>query len=444
MTETTETLAADGIEYSSFSGWIERPTDIAPAVEGEITADVVVVGGGYLGMGTALRLAERGVDVALLESEFCGWGAASRNAGYLTNTLAGDAQMHAAMHPRRLRRAVGFADRSVTYSDGLIDGLGIDCDYERTGNVIAAVTRGQLERSRWNARILTNAGADAEFVDGREFGLPAAFLGGIYERRGGIINPGKYARGLRSALMSSSARVFEHSPVGSIQPTSTGVTVTTASGTVRAKRVVIANNAHSRDLAITPRNLVAPLWVSLVETEPIDPERLRATGWTSRVGISTHHLCLESFRLTSRNTIIFGIRQAETARGALGARTPNPTVVADLVRGFRIRFPTLHDVAPQRAWGGWIGITTSWLPVVGEADRNVYYAVACNGHGLAQGPYLGSMLADRLCGDKAADDLEAVWRPRPRFAPSPAASSTAVRAAWRLDRFADYLDRRNR
>ncbi|MGW6423994.1 NAD(P)/FAD-dependent oxidoreductase [Nocardia sp. NPDC055053] len=439
----TDTIAEDGIVYSSFSGWIDQPAEYSSPLAGEVTADVAVVGGGYLGMATALRLAERGADVALLESEFLGWGAASRNAGYLTNTLAGDAQMLAAMHPWRLRRVIRFADASVDFSNTLIDRHGIDCDYERTGNVIAAVTRGQLKRSRWNAEILAKAGADAEFVDGPEFGLPTAFLGGIYERAGGLINPGKYARGLRTALLNSRVKVFEHSPVGSIQPTSRGVTVTTGGGHLHADSVVIASNAHSRDLAAAPRNMTAPLWVTLVETEPIDPERLRETGWTSRVGISTHHLVLESFRLTPHNTIIFGVRQPETTRGVLGARTPDPGVVADLVRGFRDRFPSLHDVAPQRAWGGWIAMTASWFPVAGEAEKNIYYAIACNGHGLAQGPYLGSLLADRLCGDDPADDLQAVWRPRPRFAPSPASSPAALRAVWRLDRFADRLDRRN-
>ncbi|MFF2554380.1 NAD(P)/FAD-dependent oxidoreductase [Nocardia sp. NPDC058058] len=433
-------MQADSVDYSSFSGWIDSPAEYAPTLTGEARADVVVVGGGYLGMSTALRLAQRGADVVLLESEFCGWGSASRNAGYLTNTLAGDAQMLAALHPRRLSRVIRFADSSVEFSNKLIDQLGIDCDYERTGNVIAAVTRGQLRRSRHNAEILVKAGADAEFIDGREFGLPDAFLGGIYERAGGLLNPGKYARGLRAALLDSSVKVFEHSPVGSIRPTDRGVTVTTTAGRVHADRVVLANNAYSRDLAITPRNLSAPLWVTLVETQPIDPERLRATGWSSRVGISTHHLVLESFRLTPHNTIIFGVRQPETTRGALGARTADPDVVDDLVRGFHQRFPSLESVAPQRAWGGWIAMTPSWLPVVGEATKNIYYAIACNGHGLAQGPYLGSLLADRLAGDRPVDDLEAVWRPRPWFTPSPASSPKALRTVWKIDRLADRLD----
>ncbi|MEV6683633.1 FAD-dependent oxidoreductase [Streptomyces erythrochromogenes] len=431
-----------GIEYTSFSGWIDRPAEYAPALEGDIETDVVVVGGGYLGMGTALRLAERGSDVALLESQFCGWGAASRNAGYLTNTLAGDAQMLAALHPKRLSRAIRFADSSVTYSDGLIERYGIECDYERTGNVIAAVTDGQLKRSRRNARILVDAGADAEFVLGREFGLPDAFLGGIFERAGGLINPGKYARGLRGALLKSGAKVYENSPVGEIRPGPAGIVVTTPLGRIRAERVVIANNAHSRDLAITPPRMAAPLWVSLIETEPIDPERLMATGWTSRVGISTHHLVLESFRITPRNTILFGVRRPEAApRGALGAREVDPRVAADLVQGFRQRFPSLRDVEPRSAWGGWIAMTPSWLPVVGEATDNVYYAMACNGHGLAQAPYLGALLADRLAGETPHEDLQTLWRPRPWFTPSPASSPLALRVAWAVDRLSDRRGR---
>ncbi|MCF2129490.1 FAD-binding oxidoreductase [Strepomyces sp. STD 3.1] len=431
-----------GIEYTSFSGWIDPPAEHAPAVEGEIETDAVVVGGGYLGMGTALRLAERGIDVTLLEAQFCGWGAASRNAGYLTNTLAGDARMLAALHPRRLRGAIRFADSSVTYSDALIERHGIECDYERTGNVIAAVTEGQLRKSRQSAKILVGAGADAEFVLGREFGLPDAFLGGIFERAGGVINPGKYARGLRDAVLKSGAKVFENSPVGEIRPGPAGVVVTTPNGRIRAERVVIANNAHSRDLAITPPRMSAPVWVSLVETEPIEPERLLATGWTSRVGISTHHLVLESFRITPRNTILVGVRNAEAGRGALGAREVDPRVAADLVRGFRQRFPSLRDVAPRRAWGGWIAITPSWLPVVGEATDNVYYAMACNGHGLAQAPYLGALLADRLAGGTPHEDLRNLWRPRPWFTPSPASSSLLLRAVWELDRLSDRFGRR--
>ncbi|MFD7966607.1 hypothetical protein ACFV5J_38065 [Streptomyces zaomyceticus] len=87
-------------------------------------------------------------------------------------------------------------------------------------------------------------------------------------------------------------------------------------------------------------------------------------------------------------------------------------------------------------------MTPSWLPVVGEATDNVFYAIACNGHGLAQGPYLGALLADRLAGDDPHEDLRTLWRRRPWFSPSPASSATAVRAAWAVDRLSDRLSQR--
>ncbi|MFE4078694.1 FAD-dependent oxidoreductase [Paenarthrobacter sp. YIM B13468] len=81
------------VEYSTFTGWIEPPTDLAPSLQGTQECDVAVVGGGMGGMATALRLAGRGVDVVLLESEFSGYGASSRNGGQIASAPGGDLRM---------------------------------------------------------------------------------------------------------------------------------------------------------------------------------------------------------------------------------------------------------------------------------------------------------------------------------------------------------------
>ncbi|MFB6675223.1 NAD(P)/FAD-dependent oxidoreductase [Streptomyces sp. NPDC056390] len=146
---------------------------------------------------------------------------------------------------------------------------------------------------------------------------------------------------------------------------------------------------------------------------------------------------MESFRLTRRNMIVTGFRQLQAARGTVGARKPDPEIVADITQGFRAHFSSLGDLAIERAWGGWIAMTPSWLPVAGQATRNISYLIACNGHGLAQAPYLGTLLADRVAGDKAQDNLATVWRERPRFSPSLAFSVPVMRAMWALDRRAD-------
>jgi glycine/D-amino acid oxidase-like deaminating enzyme len=425
------------VEYLSGSGWVDRPDPAAPSLEGDVTCDVAVVGGGLGGMAAALRLAERGADVVLLEADLCGWGASARSAGYLSNTLAADPQLVAMFHRRRFRNLVRFADASLTFANDLIARLSIDCEYERTCLVFAAVTRGQLERARRNMRILNGAGAELEFAEGPGIGLPDGFLGGTFERVGALLNPGKYALGVRRAVLESSTRVFEQTAVRAVEANHAGVTITAPAGRVRAERVLLTTNAGSRELKVAPRHLATPVWTSLVETEPISAERLDETGWTSRAGIVTQHLLLENYRPTQRGTIIFGTRQLRTARAISRIQQPDSAIVDDLVRGFRDRFPSLDDVTPQRAWGGWIGMTTSWLPVAGEADPRVLYAIGCNGHGLAQAPYLGSLLADRIAGDPLHDDLQAVWHERSRFWPSLILTAPALKAAWAIDRLSD-------
>ncbi|MEU9294380.1 FAD-binding oxidoreductase [Streptomyces sp. NPDC048266] len=433
-------MTPSGITYSVRSGWAESPADPAPALQGGIHCDVAVVGGGYAGMAAALRLVERGVDVVLLEAGHCGTGASSRNAGQLTGAPAGDPEMLSALYPRRFPRLVHLAEGAVRFTEELMVRLDTDCEYRPTGNIGAAVSKGQLRKARRKTRILKKAGADAEFGDARDLGLPDSFLGGVYERAGGLLNPGAFAFGIREALLRSGARVFEGTPVQAVDPEGAQVVVRTAGGHVRAERVVLATNAYSRALAATPSRLAAPVFVSLVESEPIEPGRLEATGWTSGAGIATQHNLMESYRPTPRGTVVFGVRRLQPGRGAVREREPDTVVVTDLARGFHARFPSLRDIAPQRAWGGWVALTPSWLPVAGEAVRNVFYVIGCNGHGLAQAPYLGTLLADRLAGDETHEDLAAVWRKRPSFAPSPVFNAPALRAVWAVDRLADRLN----
>lgn len=434
-------MQGEPIATTSFSGWIERPVELEAPLKGTDECEVAVIGGGYTGMTAALRLAELGVEVTLVESAFCGWGASSRNAGHLTPTIAGDPLLLATLYRRRASELIHFADAAARHVERLIERLGIECSYEAVGNVSAAFTPGQLRRSERIAGFLAEAGGEIEFGIAEELGLPRTFEGGILERVGGVLNPGLLARGLRDALLASEARIFESTPVGAVDREAGGLLLRAPGGTLRAERVLLATNAFSRELPAAPRGAIKPLWVTLAETEPIEPERLDATGWSSRSGIYTQHLILESYRPTTRGTIVFGSRRVQPPRAALGARTPDPAVVADIARGFYERFPSLAEVEIRRSWGGWIAMTPSWLPVCGEAGSDIFYAVGFNGHGLAQAPYVGELMAEQIAGrvDREGEQLAPIWRKRSRFAPAPHLSGPALRAGWAIDRLTDRL-----
>ncbi|MFD0899255.1 FAD-dependent oxidoreductase [Actinomadura sediminis] len=86
-----------------------------------------------------------------------------------------------------------------------------------------------------------------------------------------------------------------------------------------------------------------------------------------------------------------------------------------LAGAFGTRFPSPADVAIERAWGGWIAITSSWIPVAGRIGDEVYYSIACNGHGLAQAPYAGTLIADAIVDGERHEDLQTLWRDKSRF-----------------------------
>lgn len=130
-------MRTDSTKYLNFTGWIDRPDDVRPPLDGDLICDIAVIGGGMGGMATALRLAERGQDVVLLESEFCGFGAASRNGGQIAGAPGGDLRMLAATDRSKLKVMVKLAENAGDYMEDLMKTHEIDCDYEANGLVWA-------------------------------------------------------------------------------------------------------------------------------------------------------------------------------------------------------------------------------------------------------------------------------------------------------------------
>ncbi len=198
-------------------------------------------------MSAALRLAESGADVVLLEAQTCGWGASSRNAGYVTNSVAADRDCWRYCCPvTRCRALLHYAEAAVEFTQDVIENRAISaCEFEKVGIVVAAVSKGQLRKARRNAKIMAEAGSSAEFVEGPDAGLPEGFLGGIREGIGGTLNPGRYVLGLRDAVLASRARVFEHTRVQDVADSGSEVTIATGRGRVHANQALLTTNACS-------------------------------------------------------------------------------------------------------------------------------------------------------------------------------------------------------
>ena len=383
-----------------FSPWMEDAPIAGEPLSGEATTDVCVIGAGYTGLSSALALRREGLDVVVLEAEVVGFGASGRNAGHLTPTIGKDLPTLLRMYSReRVRALLHLQETAISYVERLIREYAIDCGYEATGTVIAAVHPRQHAAIDRAARAALSMGIAGELLDEAGMNrrdLPRAFTRGYFEPHGGVLDPGRYVRGLGAAARKAGARIFENSPAVSVEEGEKPV-VRTSSGAVRCRHVVIATNAYTPLLGRLASAGIR-IQVQLFKTEPLTPEQLRMVGWHGREGIYTAHEILESYRLTRDNAIVGGSKFIRSGYGNRVLPDVDDVAARRIVATFRERFPELGDVRIAREWGGPIFLSLDFLPVVGRSKKrgNILHSLAYAGHGVALASYAGEMVADML------------------------------------------------
>jgi len=429
---------------------VESPADLQPALQQDVRAQMAIIGGGYTGLSAALALQASGVQVVLLERDYCGYGASGRNAGHLTPTICKDLPTANLLFGRETAATLArFADHCVETAEQAIMEYGIDCDYHRSGNIMAVVHPAQERRLRRATQAARALGARMRFVEPgemRERGLPRAFLSGALEESGGTLHPGKLVLGLRRAAVARGVRIHEGTCVTGIER-GRPLRVFTERGTVTCDRVLLAANAYSGEIA-PPGDRLVPVYISLFETAPLDDAQLEAIGgWRGREGIYTAHESMESYRLTAQRTIIGGSKDVKYfydctphAHGGLADAS-----AASVIRAFRERFPELRGLSIAHTWAGWCGMTLNFLPVVGRAPDcgDLFHGIGFNGHGIAQATTVGRLLADLMLG-RANPWHEVICR-RPAWLPAKPLRYVLVRALLGTVNTIDrYVDRRIR
>lgn len=377
-----------------------------------ITADVVVVGGGFLGLSSALHAAEAGLDVVLLESHQPGFGASGRNTGFVVPSLKtslGPAEVVAALgadHAGRLLKLVAESGKAVF---DLIERHEIDCDAVQNGWLQPAHSRAAEGVLHGRMPRLLDAGVDAEWLDReamlKRTGLPSLH-GGIRVASGGQITPLAYAYGLARAAISAGVRLFGDSPAKSIEPHGQSWRVRTAAGEVRARRVLMATNALIGNLLPELRASIIPARVFQIATQPL-PLPLRETLLPDMAPVAD----------TRRHT--FALRWSPDGRLVTGGMVPPlPGRMALARRLFANRLrrmvPDLPEVRVEYSWTGMIAGTPDFLPRMMRIKPGIDAVIGCNGRGVALTTALGREIGPWLAGRMADADLTLpLTAPRP-------------------------------
>lgn len=364
------------------------------------TADVVIVGGGYVGLWTALTLSELSPEkkVVVLERDVCGGGASGRNGGFVMSWWPKIASLLAFMDVESARFLANASEHAIEELRAFCELHAIDAHFRRAGWLWTSTSEAQ--RDSWAATVETcarlgmrpfEAVAPAEVA--RRTGS-AIHRAAVFERSNATVQPAALVRGMRRVAMERGIRIYENTPVLEIGHDIPSV-IRTAEGEVRAPAVVLATNAWAAAVPEIER-LIVPVNSSIVVTESI-PERLKAIGWTGGEAITDSQLMVDYYRTTRDGRIAFGKGTGALARGGVIDATfsYHRQGCAMAEHDFRRSYPMLSNVRITHAWSGPIDRTYDSLPVFGtlSGTSHIHYGVGWSGNGVGPSRIGGRILA---------------------------------------------------
>ncbi len=366
-----------------------------------IETDICIVGAGYTGLSTGLFLAEKGCKAVIVEASRVGWGAAGRNGGHLTNGFSGGMEY--------LEKALG-KDKSDSFSNYHYDGTeivkdfikryDIDCDL-KFGQIHTAYTKKHMKGLEAHCRLLESYGIHSlsmlDKAETRKKVGSDVYLGGVSDQASGHLHPLKLALGEAAAFENLGGKIFEQSPMMSIERQGSAIMVRTSHGLVRAKKVLLCGEAYLGNTVQPLAKRVMPASTQVMATRPLDDEMLKEV-LPADTSVADCRNILDYFRLSADKRMIFG-------GGVVYGGTTPADIEKKLRRNMEKVFPQLKGIQVDYAWSGNMAITSNRYVQVGELEPNVYFAHGFAGHGLNNTHSFGRIMADVLV--EKRDEYEA-------------------------------------
>jgi len=378
-----------------------RPAIDCPALEGDVSRSVAIVGGGFTGLSAALRLQERGIDSVLVEAAAeIGWGASGRNGGQVNPGIYPDpGQVLADFGPDMGQRMLTFSSAAPDKVFGLVKRLGIDCEAAQTGTLRVAATPHMLGRTRRTLDQLQRSGSPATWLDAPALAAATGterYRGGIRFPQGGKVNPLGYARGLAEAAVKAGARLHAATPALRLARQGGKWRVETPRGHIDCDHLVITTNAYSGGLWLKLRESVVPVYSTIAATAPLAADLARAVMPSGSVLYEVAHNTVY-YRLDHANRLLMGGRGRQ--RDAVGLAD-----ASHLIARAKTLWPQLAGIDWTHVWNGRVAITTDHHIHLHEPAENLHICLGYNGRGVAMATAMGEVIAERV-GGAAIEDL---------------------------------------
>jgi len=376
-----------------------RRVDLAtPTLNGDITTDVAIIGGGISGVSAALHLAERGYKVALLEAETIGWGASGRNGGQvLPGFGASQTKIKSLVGPERAKKLWDMSIEAVDLLHAQIQRFGIPCNPE-IGYLHAAVKPRHVRELRETQEELAHLGAPpGTLLEGDALRArlnSPRYLAALTDNIAGHIHPLNYTLGLARAAQAAGAALFSQTRVTNVVPGKT-VKITTPTGTVTANFLICSGGAYLGNLMRPIAGYIMPVGTYIIATEQRDDVAAMIPG---NEAVADLNFVLDYFRRSADNRMLFGGRVSYST-------LPPPSLKQSMLARAQRVFPQLQNARVEFLWGGNVDISRNRAPHFGRLADNIFFLQGFSGHGVALTGLAGKLAAEAVAGQAERFDI---------------------------------------
>ncbi len=395
-------------------------------LEGNATADIVIVGGGFAGLSAARRLLQLdpSLKVTLLEAGRIAEGASGRNSGFMID-LPHELTSHdyAGAGTDADRKLIALNRQAISFARSAVEEFTINRNYfDECGKINGAAGYSANSGNQSYARHLDAIGEKHEMLDAaqmREITGSSHYFSGLYTPGTVMLQPAGYVRGMAQGLRLQGVSIFEESPVSGFERSGSGWMVKTPSGTIKASRIILANNGHLESFGIE-RGRLLQIFLYASMTQELGTDAMARLGGHSRWGITPSDPMGTTMRRIDSgqggNRII--TRTCATMRRGMAATNDDVARAASVHRRkFDQRFPMLKGVRQQYSWAGHLCLSLNSVAVMREINKGVYSACVQNGLGTARGTLTGIGAAELALGIESDITRHFTAEPRPEKLP---------------------------
>jgi glycine/D-amino acid oxidase-like deaminating enzyme len=421
-----------------------HPVECGQPLDGDVSCDVCVVGGGFTGLWTAHFLCEAqpSLDVRVVERDIAGGGASGTADGFVTPTIGKDLrQLVRRYGHERTATACDLIGRSILEIGRFVRGHRIEAEFEANDCLLVAVDDRQVARLERDRALAARLGArfESAVLDAEEarrcVGSPV--IRAAVRTGGALVNPFRLARGLLDVVRANGIPVYEGTPALDVAPLRRGYRVWTPTGSVTARQVVLATSAYQHLLTGFGRR-VLPMWSYALVSEPLTDRQLARVDWPGREGLVEATTFLNCGRLTADNRILWAGGSPRYFHGhdMAARRMRHERAYRELRACFGTWFPMWSDVRFRYAYGGCVDVTRDLVPHFGCHQPGRWHGYGYCGNGIAAAHLGGKVLRDLVLGRRTEyTELPFVAGREPVFPPEPLAFCGARMASgltrWR-------------